>query len=510
MSDYADFVSNPDSVWVDPKSIAYMGWDDVHELSAVQKAVESSNEYSRNLPREAFLGLYDSAHELAETPPKGLEIVKNLIGRAQEMPEYQDLQRTVEGDQWACAAGSSTFVHGFLKNLPEDVKNALKEQQDAQDASDQASNQLNALQQMMASGQKGGSGGAGNGPQMNNQALQDAIQKAQDAQNALNSANQNAQNTLDKNQHQINNGLAKSMKSADQTLNDMKDNAKALGWGMDGGHLNQQKIEDLQKMAEILNKTRNLRKVIEMLGWAKQLMKAELKKKVQGHEQLVDYQRRELELDKMAPEEWIGFAAPAGSALNLDWLIRAVDGDILHMKFEGEEPKGKGACVIVKDTSGSMMGNPFATATALEYVIMQQMIKDNRRFCSIPFSGHGSFEVYDPGPKPNLDELLKHMEFGYWGGTEPYAPLTKAIEIISTDPSFKEGYILIITDGSFSAPPQAFLDSVAAARKKPGLKVVAIVVGCDPGAATFADMVITVNDLFNEKDKLSQALGSIV
>jgi len=520
-----DFVIHPDSVWDKTKGMDYISWDGVQELSLVKRAEESSAEYSENLPREAFLGLFNAANSLTENSPKNLDVVHSLLERAQRMPEFQDLRRSVAGDACASAAGSSTFVYEFLNKLPEDLKKSLKEQQEAQGQQQDISNQLSALQEMMAAaggqngapdgkgGQQQGQGGSGTsggtGPQMTQDMLEQALQAAQER---LDKANQNLQESLGKSKHQVENNMAKAMRNAENTLKDMKDNQRMLGWGLgDGnGQLTKQGVEDLLKLGSLLKSSRYLKRVIEMLGWANRLMKSELKNKVRGREELVDYRRQELDLDTMAPEEWVALASPQDSPLYLDWLVRAVDKGVLHMHYEAQEPKGKGPCIIVKDTSGSTMGDPFATETALEYVIMQQMIKDRRRFVSIPFSDTGQYEVYDPGPKPNVDKLIEHLGFGYWKGTEPYAPLTKALDIIETDPSFKEGCILIITDGSFSDPTPEFLARLNKARKKPGVKLIAVVINAHPGAATFADMVITLKDLFAQRDELAPALAQIL
>jgi uncharacterized protein with von Willebrand factor type A (vWA) domain len=201
-------------------------------------------------------------------------------------------------------------------------------------------------------------------------------------------------------------------------------------------------------------------------------------------------------------------AAGEDSPLHLDWVMRAMDNDVLHQKFESEDKMGKGACVHVKDTSGSMQwSSRFDVATAIEYVLMQQMNKENRAFASIPFSGPGEFRIYSPGSNPDVGEMLAHLEFGYWHGTEPYAPIMKAIEIVKNDPSFKEGYILITTDGAFAPPPEDFLKALEEARVSPGVKVVAVVIDSDPGNAEFADKVICIDDILAQKDKFSEAIA---
>jgi hypothetical protein len=62
----------------------------------------------------------------------------------------------------------------------------------------------------------------------------------------------------------------------------------------------------------------------------------------------------------------------------------------------------------------------------------------------------------------------------------------------------------------FETPPKDFLKDLAEARKEPGLRLVALVIASNPGAADFADSVQVVQDLLSEREKLSEALGEVL
>jgi len=88
--------------------------------------------------------------------------------------------------------------------------------------------------------------------------------------------------------------------------------------------------------------------------------------------------------------------------------------------------------------------------------------------------------------------------------------MLKAMEIIESDPEFKEGYILVITDGAFGNPPPDFLDRLNQLREEPGLKVIAIVVASAPGRADeFADHVYVVKDLM-DRQQVGAAFGHLL
>jgi uncharacterized protein with von Willebrand factor type A (vWA) domain len=105
---------------------------------------------------------------------------------------------------------------------------------------------------------------------------------------------------------------------------------------------------------------------------------------------------------------------------------------------------------------------------------------------------------------------MAHLDTTYGGGTEPYAPLTAAIQLIREDPSLREGDILAITDGDFGEPPEEFLRELEQAREKPGLKVVAVVINGNPGQADFADKVVMIGDIVRERERLAEAIAPLL
>ena len=52
-----------------------------------------------------------------------------------------------------------------------------------------------------------------------------------------------------------------------------------------------------------------------------------------------------------------------------------------------------------------------------------------------------------------------------------------------------------------------FLDDV---REEPGLRILAVVINGRPGLADFADKVVLVNDLYQEREKLVEAVAPLL
>ena len=95
-----------------------------------------------------------------------------------------------------------------------------------------------------------------------------------------------------------------------------------------------------------------------------------------------------------------------------------------------------------------MEGDPHATAVALEWALLEICRRDKRDLYCLPFSGVGQFHVWQaPQPgQPDPQGLVDHLAQFYNAGTEPYQPLTKALELIA-DGDLRAD-VLIITDGA--------------------------------------------------------------
>jgi uncharacterized protein with von Willebrand factor type A (vWA) domain len=290
--------------------------------------------------------------------------------------------------------------------------------------------------------------------------------------------------------------------------------AEELGVGSGLGssrYIARERVAGLHELSKYLRKCPSLKLILESLGWAKSLVTRERRKSTRGRQSFTHYKTQDLDLETLSPDELVSMIAfDPSSPIYLDFLCRALDGDLLHAQFEGEDYAGRGPIVFLRDESGSMRGRRRATACALELALMLEARKEERRFISIPFSDIGQFDVYDPGLKPDPIALMDHLELTYGDGTEPYGPLTVAIELIRDDATMKTGDILCITDGRFGQPPDEFLQLLEEAREEPGLKLVAVVINGHPGQADFADKVVMIGDIVRERERLAEAISPIL
>lgn len=518
-TDFFDMLDLPESVWDGTLSFDHVTWDGVKGMNVVKLAQEQAKQYAgEDLAREAFFGVYNSTSKLTKKPPQGMAPIHSIMRRAETLPEFGSLRRSVNGDAVAASVATARFVTEIMKALPPEVKEEMEKHE-------KAKKRLQMLKGMQAQMQGDGEAmgfvpGKGDGEEEDGEGLGGEIMTDEDLAEAIRQAEEAEVETakmveeaLQGSEAQMEHNLSRSMQSAGEKIDQMREMYQAMSWGSDfgGGPLLSAIADDIMELVAYIQDNPDLLSFFDMLGWAEQVIESETKNKVVGKDNLVDYLRGELDLERMAPEEFVPLSLEPGHPLMMDFLARA-NGDILILEFEGEEAAGKGPVVLVKDVSGSTQGDVFNMESAIGFSLGQYMAREKRRFVEIPFSGPGQFHIFDPGPDPikNIKAILAHLQTGYFGGTEPYAPLTKAIEIIKTDPDFKKGYVLMLTDGAFSPPPPSFLKVLNEAREDPGLELYTVVIGCQPGEAeSFSDKVIMLSGA-GEKDKLIQIMTPVL
>ena len=511
----------PETIWDRVLLLDHGTWFEHKDMEVLQKAAERTDAVSRNIPREAWLGLYASANPLKLAPPQGMSVLYSIFKRAEELPEWKRLRVTVGMDPIAAAFGAAHFVTDLMDRLPPEVKEAMESAQQDRDRVQDLEDHLQIAQSLASGGGQGEQqpgDGDGSVPSMTQDRLEAMIQQIEsdlvDAGKQAASSEQAVLEALDGAQARMNQSLAQAMnQSADDLTNLQKAAGEfGVGWGLgaDRGATREQ-VSGLHELSEYLRKSPSLKLILESLGWAKALVTRERRKSTRGRQSFTHYKVQDLDLETLSPDELVSMIAfDPSSPIYLDFLCRALDGDLLHAQFEGEDYAGRGPIVFLRDESGSMRGARRATACALQLALMMEARKEDRRFISIPFSDIGQFDVYDPGLKPDPKGLIDHLELAYGRGTEPYGPLTAAIELIREDPLMKTGDILCITDGQFGRPPEEFLQRLEEAREEPGLKLVTVVINGRPGQAEFADKVVMISDIVRERERLAEAISPLL
>lgn len=488
--------------------VSYDAKDEYEALTGLpymEKVNEMTSKYAPALGEETFYGLYDPLADLGSDVPDSLKVEHSLLEKAIKTEGWEKLRDSVSGDPLASMMGLSTFCSEIIANLPEDVKEDLEKnqqaqqkQQQAQQKADQTNNDPNATPQQKAAAQK-------------------ALQKAQqNAQQAL----QQAMNGLGKSQAQMEAAAYHAVDKANKEMKENTENMQALGCGTGQKPMTKDDIKTIEKMKDMFKRNRRLKKLIDYIGSMKRVISNEKKQSPYGRENIVSYKRREIDIDTIVPMELLGLCSPKGDPLRKLFLMKAADNALMHYEYEGEASAGKGPMILLKDTSGSMSGDRFELATALEIAIVQQMVKEHRRCITVPFSGRDNFEFFEVKENPNFMDVLDHASVNYGGGTEPYKPLEKAMDTILENQDFKKAGILIITDGEFFEPPKTFMEKLEKAKKNPGVYISAICLGSSDyfgrtggELKRFANTVVNISDIYssyeNDED-IGKALKNLI
>jgi uncharacterized protein with von Willebrand factor type A (vWA) domain len=262
---------------------------------------------------------------------------------------------------------------------------------------------------------------------------------------------------------------------------------------------------------QALENNHYLKDLAEQLGWAQRVINAERRMSPFGGTELTGVTLGPLDVGRAVGQELVSLAADDDSALYWDICRRIADSAVLLREYKGEDKEqGRGAMILVRDESGSMSGTHHSLAIGIEWALLQAARKDNRAFVSIPFSGRDQFAVWraPEAGKPDPDGLLKHLSHFYGGGTEPYGPLKRAIEIIQEDGLPAD--VLLISDAAFAAATPEFEVLAATAREQTPFRIEAVVIGGYPGTADWADRLHSVRNLVQDRDKLKEAFAGVV
>ncbi|MFO7943471.1 MAG: VWA domain-containing protein [Anaerolineales bacterium] len=475
------------SVWDKPFQFSEQAWaGEVTEQPFIRSSAGNlSEDYQKigEIMRDTFVGLHDrmARFQGRDEDLVSTEVFHHLSGSE----EWTELQEKTRGDTMGSALATSHIAREFLSNLPDEVREALQEHQKAQKELDDAQAKASAGMKV---------------PQEELDALKEQVSQTQ----------QEALDAMGESPAQMTASAWASAQAAQEELKEAKQAADAFGfgWGNEagpgGGMAN---LDGIVALAEQIKTHEGLQGLLDALGWVEAMAESVREDVSSGLHYFTHYERGPLDLERLADQEIIGLASDV-EEIRLSFFARAIDGDVLLKHYEGEDELGKGPFVFVYDTSGSI--KPYRSIlAAVTLALMKAAREEERRFVAIPFSGDGEFRVFDLGPDPTPGQLLDLIQFGYWGGTEPYAPLEEALEIIRDDDSLQKADVLFLTDGKFREPPEPFLRELERVREDVGVSLVSLLLfASNPHCEQFSDRVVSAMRL-DDRGSLRMAFEEV-
>lgn len=194
-----------------------------------------------------------------------------------------------------------------------------------------------------------------------------------------------------------------------------------------------------------------LRRISELTGKFKRMMKYERARRVTGgREEVVDFEPG-ADLGLVLPHEMALVAHPV---LKADWIRRFLERSLLQYEMVGEDHAGHGPAVMLIDGSGSMdqdLGgctrNEWARAMALATLSM--MHDEHRDVVLIEYGvGEQLQQWFFPGRgKIDPNDVASFAMHHFGGGTDITISLERARDVMDTAPEFKQADVILCSDG---------------------------------------------------------------
>jgi hypothetical protein len=181
-------------------------------------------------------------------------------------------------------------------------------------------------------------------------------------------------------------------------------------------------------------------------------------------------------------------------------------------------PKGSGPVIVLVDETVSMNAmlskeHRYVWAKAFAMMVSKVSKQQNRECLFIGFGGWVLYTISNKSISNKELETLTH--FHHAGNTAWKPALNKALQIIAADSTYKKADIILLTDGEDPriVYDAAFLEKLAAEKKRIDLKVYGILVGSKSSSAisnleTVSDVVVPVNK-FQDTENLKSIIKGL-
>ena len=420
---------------------------------------------------------------------------RTIVEKAQSTKEYERLREVTRGQEVESALATTTIMRNVLESLSDDELNELNEQseraKDYDDRQESLQNRVSGLESLLEN------------PDIENreeaeQMLAEARQELQAVNGDLERLGEEMMETSDAIGHTVRMAVRKGETEASEELGEIA--GMGCGWGVGAGSLRHLPAKSKVLLAEELRSNPKLKRIAKQLGRLKRIaVSKNLKKVNKVPEEYMDVETGD-EIGRVLPSEIVNLDDPD---LEILFLKRYVDKQLLQYRVEGKEKVGKGAVVCLLDVSGSMDGVREEWAKAVCLALMEVAGLEKRDFAVVFFSGQVEkvFRVYkDMDLDMRLQNILEIASYFTGGGTVFQEPLDKAREILG-ESEFQKADIVMITDGSASIN-DGWLKGFNAWKKAKEVMVQGIMIaGTTRVMDGFCDKTYEVSEMFTNDER---------
>ncbi|SDC50708.1 Uncharacterized protein, contains a von Willebrand factor type A (vWA) domain [Paenibacillus sp. UNCCL117] len=247
-------------------------------------------------------------------------------------------------------------------------------------------------------------------------------------------------------------------------------------WGSDLGRLHRQQYAQYLEWIEKLKRYPDLLSFLQEVGRRLQQLKASRKqaRSIRMPESYDDL-RQSGDIAHMLPSEASLLSDPDYENY---FLVKWLEGKLLSYNISGrsKEPE-KGPVICMLDTSHSMRGAKLRVAQIFVATFAAFSMLEKRDFLLMLFGARGELlerPLYWRKPDWAAFYALSQLAFG--GGTHFDAPLRRGIELVGSEPRYRDADFVMVTDGvgAVSAPVR---DALAELGKTKRVRLHTLIVG---------------------------------
>ena len=283
--------------------------------------------------------------------------------------------------------------------------------------------------------------------------------------------------------------ISVAVRKAQQEFEEVQSAIAALGFGSEPGQPIQVDPEIAIRLAMELKNNQHVKKMVELLGRMRNLLKSTAKTKPRESRLELHNIAMGREIERLLPSEVLK-PKKFKPIFHKDYY----EGRLLHYNLKRREKEAKGPIVIALDLSGSMAGEKEQWAKAVSLATIDLAVKDKRPWAFVAFDAKiKDVKVFKKPPKP--EEVLEIMKIGASGGTNYELPLREVMRIIEQEKDFTKVDVLFISDGECSISPE-FFEEFISFKRKCNVRTIGVLIGGVPNViARFSDEVFGLNTI---------------
>ena len=467
--------------------------DEIRECRVASNALSAVADTGHEALRDTLLALFKVRPELRD--PKEIRpsflINHRVESEMLELKEYEKLHAVTRGDDIAAGLACVDIepeLEILFDKLQEQQKAAAEMEQMLQDAEGTA----DSLEEMLAAAQAAAE--AGDDQEAKN--YQDQAEAMAEQLEALKKALEDASDSLEEDLDNLGPTIKQSLKEA---LESSLENAETISsfdsWSLQPGALKRLDPNTRLELSKKLQ-TEKFKRMAEVIGRMQSMAMSEQMNKVDwAQEEIFDVTKGD-NLSRILPNEML---ALSDEILELDWMRRFSEQNLLQYDLRGTETTQRGGILIAEDGSGSMAGEREIWAKAIGLALLKIAKMQKRPFTCIHFGGIGQYILFEFDTTKDdlqltvtygstvkyysgIEAVIEFADKGMNSGTDFVTPLSVGLDIMERDfqeNGMTEADFLFLTDGECAVPPN-FLEEFKVRQAELGFSMYGVAVCTNP------------------------------